>query len=109
MNNQNQTIPPAPAQVAEITEAQVIAFCKAHCERLLKKYPQVERAGVQLGFSLSPSGDNYRTANVHLKGATFHECGIQDTLAASEEQAARPIETPEKILLKARRGSPRSR
>lgn len=94
--------PPAAGQAAEITEAQVVAFLRSHAQGILARYPQVDDVSMHVQVFAMKRREGWSSATMHLGGPGFRECAIEDDLVTAERVAAASIETPEKVLAKAR-------
>lgn len=86
----------------EITEAQAIAFLAAYARSLFDRYPQINESAVSLTVYAGRNYHGHNGATVHLIGHQFRECGIASELTKAEADAARFIDTPDKILERAR-------
>jgi len=88
--------------IEPITEAQVTAFLMEYAKGLLARYPQIKESAASINVHAGRNYDGHTSATVHLIGHGFRECDIQSDLSKAEEGAARSIETPAKVLAKAR-------
>lgn len=87
----------------ELTEAQVVAWIEAKTRELLTRYPQC--TGASIGMSVHIDAvSKFNSHQVHLIGHGWRDCGtgVEKDLAQCEREAAASIETPAKILAKAR-------
>ena len=89
--------------VHEITEADVAAFLKAKCFELLKKYPQTQDVAIQTMYHTSAAG-GFTCHYVHLIGSGWTRCGsaMNKPLDTAEADAAKDIDTPERLLASAK-------
>ena len=85
-----------------ITEAQVTAFLMEYAKGLLARYPQIHESSVSIAVHTGGVYPGHSSATVHLIGHGFRECGIRSDLAGAEADASSGIETPAKVLARAR-------
>jgi len=89
----------------QITEAQAIAFLKSYAKDILARFPQLTESSVSINIYASRASDGHSTSTVHLIGHGFRECAIESDLTKAVERASYSIETPEKILERARKAA----
>lgn len=94
---------------AEITEALIVEWLTAKTRELLTRYPQC--TGAAIGMMIHMDADStFPSHQVHLIGKGWRECGTgpHKSIEVCEHEAAASIETPAKILKKAREDAARS-